>query len=218
MGATRTNGIPKASDLKGFLVSHPAPDHSIHPQHLHDLALQIAHNLHYQHGWTQLSLHYNKRSAESSLVSAQSTATDLPRPVLSGLPPHRLYIHPDEQMALLQQEKDLKDAYGDTTAFSGSKPEREWVIPSHLKEKWSLRRFGECFNGVGVVPPELPSSGSSDSIKLFEEEEIEATQVEGVPTNSEWRKTKRILLATLDDDSTVVYYIVHDGIVKPRQN
>ena len=29
---------------------------------------------------------------------------------------------------------------------------------------------------------------------------------------------KRLLLATLDDDSTVVYYIVHDGIVKPRQN
>jgi len=26
------------------------------------------------------------------------------------------------------------------------------------------------------------------------------------------------LLATLTDDSTVVYYIMHDGIVKPRQN
>ena len=33
-----------------------------------------------------------------------------------------------------------------------------------------------------------------------------------------WRTTKRILLATVDDDSTVVYYIIHDGIVKPRQN
>jgi tRNA-splicing endonuclease subunit Sen15 len=45
----------------------------------------------------------------------------------------------------------------------------------------------------------------------------ETEQVEDDEDN-EWRKTKRILLATLDDDSTVVYYIVHDGIVKPRQN
>jgi len=27
-----------------------------------------------------------------------------------------------------------------------------------------------------------------------------------------------VLLATLHDDSTVVYYVMHDGIVKPRQN
>ena len=36
-----------------------------------------------------------------------------------------------------------------------------------------------------------------------------------------WRgdeRQKRVLLATLHDDSTVVYYIMHDGIVKPRQN
>jgi len=31
-------------------------------------------------------------------------------------------------------------------------------------------------------------------------------------------RQKRLLLATLQDDSTVVYYIIHDGIVKPRQN
>ena len=31
-------------------------------------------------------------------------------------------------------------------------------------------------------------------------------------------EVKRMLLATVDDDSTVVYYVVHDGIVKPRQN
>jgi tRNA-splicing endonuclease subunit Sen15 len=53
---------------------------------------------------------------------------------------------------------------------------------------------------------------------LFEEDkEMSGEQVE-VEEENEWRKTKRLLLATLDDDSTVVYYIVHDGIVKPRQN
>ena len=37
---------------------------------------------------------------------------------------------------------------------------------------------------------------------------------------NKWRTTqpKRLLLAILDDDSTIVYYIVHDGLVKPRQN
>ena len=37
---------------------------------------------------------------------------------------------------------------------------------------------------------------------------------------SKWsgKEIKRVLLAAVDDDSTVVYYIVHDGLVKPRQN
>ena len=32
------------------------------------------------------------------------------------------------------------------------------------------------------------------------------------------KKAKRIVLAIVNDDSTVVYYIVHERIVKPRQN
>jgi len=39
----------------------------------------------------------------------------------------------------------------------------------------------------------------------------------GVNAKGEIRK-KRLLLAVVSDDSTVVYYFVHDGIVKPRQN
>lgn len=44
---------------------------------------------------------------------------------------------------------------------------------------------------------------------------------EDMSVGYEWRgerRQKRLLLATLHDDSTVVYYIMHDGIVKPRQN
>ena len=40
----------------------------------------------------------------------------------------------------------------------------------------------------------------------------------GVADTARSQEPKRVLLATVDDDSTVVYYIVHDGIVKPRQN
>ena len=75
----------------------------------------------------------------------------------------------------------------------------EWVLPTHLKEKWSLRRFAEVFDAVGERPP----SGE------------EGDEGEGLEKR---RGGKRVLLATVSDDSTVVYYIVHDGIVKPRQN
>lgn len=78
--------------------------------------------------------------------------------------------------------------------------EREWVLPTHLREKWSLRRLAEVFDAVSVNPPGDDEGGGA--------EEVEGKR----------RGGKRILLATLGDDSTVVYYIVHDGIVKPRQN
>lgn len=72
------------------------------------------------------------------------------------------------------------------------------MLPTHLKEKWSLRRFAEVFDAVGERPPD----GEEDEGRKVEKR----------------RGGKRVLLATVSDDSTVVYYIVHDGIVKPRQN
>lgn len=93
------------------------------------------------------------------------------------------------------------------------KPQREWVLPSHLAEKWSLRRFGEVFDEIGRVP------GREGGEDLFEDDGEGNKDAES-DAWSDWREKlpKRLLLATLDDDSTVVYYIVHDGIVKPRQN
>lgn len=175
---------PTPSALQTLLATS-APSDS-HPPHLSHLALQVAHNLQHQHLWTNLHVHTHSPLSNDPL----------PRPMVSGLPPQRLYIHPDEQIALLQAQKAAgKTGLGDVRA------EREWVLPSHLREKWSLRRFAEVFEGVGVVPPAM--DGDED-----EEEEGE----------NKWRDKKRVVLATVDDDSTVVYYIVHDGIVKPRQN
>lgn len=31
-------------------------------------------------------------------------------------------------------------------------------------------------------------------------------------------RPQRVTVALVDDDSTIVYYFIHDGIVKPRQN
>lgn len=84
--------------------------------------------------------------------------------------------------------------------------ERVWVCPSHLRENWSLRRFADVFEGL----PEAVDVGKEGGA-------WEEMRERGVDCGK-WREVKRCLLATVDDDSTVVYYVVHDGIVKPRQN
>ena len=111
-------------------------------------------------------------------------------------------MHPDDQVEELKRGLDP----------TKGEPEREWVLPTHLAEKWSLRRFGEVFGAVGEEPPE---EGGMEDVSRDESEDGGAG---GGPGRKKRRGGKRILLATLGDDSTVVYYIVHDGIVKPRQN
>ena len=176
---------PQPSALTLYIDSTPAS--GSHLPFYHTLTLQILHNLQYQHDWTYLHIH-----THSPLTGAL-----LPRPLLSGLPPHRIYVHPDDQVEELKRGDDpLK-----------GEPEREWVLPTHLAEKWSLRRFGEMFDGIGEVPP-----------TEVEEESVGKADVEHNWSRRDRRGGKRVLLATVGDDSTVLYYIVHDGIVKPRQN
>ncbi|KAK6198981.1 hypothetical protein LQW54_010255 [Pestalotiopsis sp. IQ-011] len=67
-------------------------------------------------------------------------------------------------------------------------PEVEWVLSTSLNETISLGFLSSIFDAMDR-PAELPAG-----------------------------RSKRLLLAVKHDDSTVVYYFVHDGIVKPRQN
>ena len=118
--------------------------------------------------------------------------------MISGLPPKRAYIHPDEQIELVKAEH----ATGQPVEHF---PEREWVLPSHWEEKWTLGRFAAVFDALENVPP------SSDHAQEEQETDV----------GSQWRgknRQKRLLLATFHADSTIIYYIMHDGIVKPRQN
>jgi len=181
---------PPASALQEIIdASNPTLQTSPQPAHLHNLASSIAHNLQYHHDWTSLSVH-----THSSL-----TNSPLPRPVISGLPPKRAYIHPDEQVEILKAEYEAGEPIEQI-------PEREWVLPTHLQEKWSLAKFAAIFDALDTLPP-----------TTHEAEAEERAQIVG----HQWQgknRHKRLLLATLHDDSTVVYYIMHDGIVKPRQN
>jgi tRNA-splicing endonuclease subunit Sen15 len=186
--ATASGELPPVSAIQEILDSSKLSTKGSHPTYLHDLALTIIHDLQFQHDWTALSVH-----THSTLIN-----DPLPRPIISGLPPKRAYIHPDEQIEIIKEEHKLGEKIT-------HKPEREWVLPSHLQEKWSLAKFAAVFDGLDVVPP-----GTK-----------ETRDVEENPVGQQWRgknRQKRLLLATLHDDSTVVYYIMHDGIVKPRQN
>ncbi|PQE13116.1 tRNA-splicing endonuclease subunit protein [Rutstroemia sp. NJR-2017a BBW] len=180
--------LPPSSALQRILDSQLSDSSEpIHPPYLLHLAAVVLHNLQYQHDWTSLTIH------------THSTLTNLPlpRPIVSGLPPKRAYIHPDEQVEILKAEHDTGESIMQV-------PELEWVLPTHLEEKWSLAQFSSIFDALETVP-------SGEGVEKIDESAVGAR----------WQgknRQKRILLATLHDDSTVVYYIMHDGIVKPRQN
>ena len=154
------------------LLKEQTPKSSSHPDHLHQLALQILHNLQHQHRWTQLKIH----------TEALEGGTPLPRPMISGLPPKRLYMHPDEQAYHLKQQAQtgITERDDEDEVNPLEKPIREWVLPTHLKEKWTLGRFAEVFDALDW------SSGSEEK---------------------PWEAHKRVVLATLQDDSSIVYYV-----------
>ena len=126
-----------------------------------NLTLNVVRNLEDQHDWTELQV--------------RDTAGT--RPLIRGLPPRRLYTHPDDQIAALEhQHKTGERLFQDA--------EYEWVLAVHLAEKWTLKAFSAIFDSIHEAGP----------------------------------RGKRILLATVHNDSTVVYYLMHEGMVKPRQN
>ncbi|KAH7073514.1 Sen15 protein-domain-containing protein [Paraphoma chrysanthemicola] len=192
--ATTKPAIVPAPLQQAFASLDSIPFDASHLPQLQSLAVQIQHNLEFQHYWTQLHVH----------THSPVTNAPLPRPLVSGLPPQRLYVHPDEQVELLK-EADRKRKANKAGEEGGlqvkTEPEREWILPTRLNEKWTLRRLAEVFDAITHIPP-TPDSDPPTSDR---------------PENP-WRTTKRVVLGTVDSDSTVVYYIVHDGVVKPRQN
>ncbi|KAI0443412.1 tRNA-splicing endonuclease subunit Sen15 [Xylaria telfairii] len=139
--------------------------------HGRQLADTVLDNLKYQHDWTELQL----------LTHPPTNSEPLTRPMISGLPPRRLYVHPDDQIAMVKSSAVPNGQILDT-------PETEWVLPAHISEKWTLKAFAAVFDSLPMQPLAHPE------------------------------RPRRIVLATIHEDSTIVYYLLHDGIVKPRQN
>ena len=194
--------LPTPSALSSLLVSASAkvPTDA--------LPLEVLHNLQYQHSWSELRLHPPSSSSidTTSLVDIGGPDSSLHgltllRPVMnhliSGMPPRLVYTHPDLQTGLLAHSMTDEDLA----------PQREWVLPMRLGEKWSLRRLSEIFDSLPARDVLWPSISASASHR---------------PTYSH-QDVKRVLLAMVGHqgkggDGTVVYYVMQDGDVKPRQN
>lgn len=100
-------------------------------------------------------------------------------------------------------------------------PEQITVLPLAQGQKWSLRRLAAIFDSLRDNDPGLDwsgddySDGKADKLAEYYERRKTARRTR------EWGG-KKILLAMLDKgmggDGTVVYYVVQEGAVKPRQN
>lgn len=123
-----------------------------------------------EHNWTHLVDHHKR---------LDDTAPLLKRPIISGLPPKRLYIHPNEQIDI------IKNQLGTEFPIQLA-PEVEWVVPLHISESTSIATIASLFTSL---------SNCEDGTK-----------------------PKHLLMAMVHNDSTVIYYIVHNALVKPRQN
>ena len=186
------------------------------------LTAQVLHDLQHQHLWTSLRVHTTATDLTQTPQSlppenGEDEKTNLPTPIISGIPPQRIYTHPDEQLYML--DLGLRDA--------DLPPERVYVFPATQGQKWSLRRLAAVFDAlpapVVVNEPEgmmMMMMNSEDSDKArrlakYFERRRQAMQ------KGEWGG-KRILMAMVDrqfgGDGTIVYYVVQEGIVKPRQN
>lgn len=200
--------------------------------------LQTLHNLQHQHLWTSLQIHrltFSSSSAnnneepkpESESKPEPSPETSPAAFVISGIPPHRIYTHPDEQLFML--ERGLRDDDIDA--------ERTFVIPTVQGQSWSLRRMAAVFDSLPKINEELGSlaaASASASAENGEEaitDDIDDDKEEKIRGYLEYRKKaretgqwggKRLLLGMVDrgmgGEGTVVYYVVQEGAVKPRQN
>lgn len=115
--------------------------------------------------------------------------------------------------------------------------ERTFVIPTVQGQSWSLRRMAAVFDSLPKINEELGSlaaASASASAENGEEaitDDIDDDKEEKIRGYLEYRKKaretgqwggKRLLLGMVDrgmgGEGTVVYYVVQEGAVKPRQN
>ena len=152
--STETATIPSLSvSAKDVEISQSQP-------HLMNLACQVKHNLQFQHTWNKLTIQIQSPLTQQPLI----------RPLVAGLPPKRIYIHPDEQIELLKYDGASNEVMDgaheidkDIVKMSGQ-PEMEWVLPTHVEENWSLRSLARVFDAISTMPPNTENNALKDGI------------------------------------------------------
>lgn len=169
-----------------------------HPTYVNSLVSIVHKNLLHQADWSDLRIH---------------SSPDLPRPLISGTPPEPVYADPDGSGIAGEKR-------------GGSKVDREWVLPVHLCEKWSVRQWAAVFDSIPAEPPDhressQKSGGPEAGARAGDCGSTPPSPPPPPPQLQEGdvqQRKKRLVMGIVSGDSTVVYYIVHDGIVKPKQN
>ncbi|KAE8349369.1 hypothetical protein BDV28DRAFT_62651 [Aspergillus coremiiformis] len=222
MASTQLTSVtpPEPSALT-TLIANSAPSDP-----LSAATIQILHNLQHQHLWTSVQVHdikipnLNASSPPAGSVATSPEDQSATPFLISGIPPHRVYTHPDEQLYLLERGLREEDV----------ELERMFVLSAIKNQPWSLRKMAAVFDSL---PDEAEIQAAEVSMNGGEElgeggsKEKAAQLAEYYEYRKRARLTKewggkRLLLAMVDrgmgGDGTVVYYVVQEGAVKPRQN
>ncbi|OAP54222.1 hypothetical protein AYL99_11323 [Fonsecaea erecta] len=185
-------------------------------------------------------------NGNTSTLPAATTASPgggIVVPIISGLPPQHAYLHPDLQTYLikhkikdseipLQREFVLPLALGEKWSLArlcgvfDQLPEREVIRLSHPSQTGGDQRgkrgssnADEIVNGNSTPLDNTATEGPSTKTSP----RTDRTGRERAETVYEHKDTKRVLFGMRardggGGDGTIVYYIMQEGEVKPRQN
>lgn len=92
---------------------------------------------------------------------------------------------------------------------------------------WTSIKVHEGLNVLSGVPPLKLDLDDPDEMrewvipKSMDDKQLRLTEIESWFARIAQEATlrpKRVTIGLVNDDGTIVYYFIHDGIVKPRQN
>src|SRR5436190_6107402 len=196
-----TTRAPSRSALSS-LISSDSPTTQQSPTA--GLTAQILHNLQHQHLWTSLRVYDPLTLSPTQCI-----------PLISGFPLQAIYTHPDEQAYMLEHGIRGEDV----------PVERVWVLPTTQGQLWSLRQLAGIFDALPnddlyLVNHNSHNNGSKE-LQVGRTVNDKLAEYEGKKREKVWGG-KRALLAMVNrcmgGDGTVVYYVILEGNVKPRQN
>ncbi|KAK4949855.1 hypothetical protein LTR10_011697 [Elasticomyces elasticus] len=225
-----TTSPPEPSALSSLIASSGAKSAS------DSLSIEILHNLQYQHNWTDLKRHLiclntlpnyglldlnglglqqHPRSHPPSSSGTSTPTAGETIALISGLPTRHAYIHPDFQNYLVRHSIE-----------ETSIPiQREYVLPLSLSESWTLGRFCAVFDQLPERHPLIveQAPGGQRQYPGGNQDDIVNGNANITPARYEHHDQKRVLLGLKakeggGGDGTIVYYIMQEGEVKPRQN
>lgn len=87
----------------------------------------------------------------------------------------------------------------------------EWVLPAMTNQDWSIAYWVQIFE-------EIDNLLAKASKHATQQRKVDETDLKESESKKSPKKAKRVIMACIDNDGTVVYYNVYRGIMPPRNN